>query len=228
MSNWKIEVSIPAVRVRYIINIMMNDIKERNVSIPAVRVRYIYYHRADTQSQVHVSIPAARVRYISKNNENAQKNLQYNLCSFLSLLFYYSESLKLCLPFAQKSKKIFQFLYFHRCEALFYRGKITPEKVGLALKQKIGAFFFNFLFKRHYKKDRTHKQTKAEKCSSSLYTPVKYFFDFCYFFAYVLEKWQGSWYNVLKNAEKGGRICDTCTIHNSFQAGIYLPFQSAT
>ncbi|MFR1513318.1 MAG: hypothetical protein ACLSUC_02220 [Subdoligranulum sp.] len=64
MSNWKIEVSIPAVRVRYIINIMMNDIKERNVSIPAVRVRYIYYHRADTQSQVHVSIPAARVRYI--------------------------------------------------------------------------------------------------------------------------------------------------------------------
>ena len=41
MSNWKIE-----------------------VSIPAVRVRYIYYHRADTQSQVHVSIPAARVRYI--------------------------------------------------------------------------------------------------------------------------------------------------------------------
>ena len=42
MSNWKIEVSIPAVRVRYIINIMMNDIKERNVSIPAVRVRYIW------------------------------------------------------------------------------------------------------------------------------------------------------------------------------------------
>lgn len=178
--------------------------------------------------KIEVSIPAVRVRYISKNNENAQKNLQYNLCSFLSLLFYYSESLKLCLPFAQKSKKISQFLYFHRCEALFYRGKITPEKVGLALKQKIGAFFFNFLFKRHYKKDRTHKQTKAEKCSSSLYTPVKYFFDFCYFFAYVLEKWQGSWYNVLKNAEKGGRICDTCTIHNSFQAGIYLPFQSAT
>ena len=65
MSNWKIEVSIPAVRVRYIINIMMNDIKERNVSIPAVQVRYIYYHRADTQSQVHVSIPAARVRYIT-------------------------------------------------------------------------------------------------------------------------------------------------------------------
>ena len=45
MSNWKIEVSIPAVRVRYIINIMMNDIKERNVSIPAARVRYIHHQR---------------------------------------------------------------------------------------------------------------------------------------------------------------------------------------
>ena len=51
MSNWKIE-----------------------VSIPAVRVRYIYYHRADTQDTfitnvakkvIHkVSIPAVRVRYI--------------------------------------------------------------------------------------------------------------------------------------------------------------------
>lgn len=37
--------------------------------------------------KIEVSIPAVRVRYISKNNENAQKNLQYNLCSFLSLLF---------------------------------------------------------------------------------------------------------------------------------------------
>ena len=103
-------VSIPAVRVRYIyIGPEMED--ANGVSIPAVRVRYIAPTLTATPTP-SVSIPAVRVRYISKNNENAQKNLQYNLCNFLSLLFYYSESLKLCLPFAQKSKKIFPVFIF--------------------------------------------------------------------------------------------------------------------
>ena len=126
-------VSIPAVRVRYIVGRFPVRF-DSGVSIPAVRVRYIimrfvmclildsfnsrsagkihYIRPIDFTFQPNVSIPAVRVRYISKNNENAQKNLQYNLCNFLSLLFYYSESLKLCLPFAQKSKKIFPVFIF--------------------------------------------------------------------------------------------------------------------
>ena len=103
-------VSIPAVRVRYIAP-TLTATPTPSVSIPAVRVRYISMAGRITSNGT-VSIPAVRVRYISKNNENAQKNLQYNLCNFLSLLFYYSESLKLCLPFAQKSKKIFPVFIF--------------------------------------------------------------------------------------------------------------------
>ena len=127
-------VSIPAVRVRYIFGhgvfvTVLGRFNSRSagkihyqdklsippaqkVSIPAVRVRYIYSVTLSLMDNLLVSIPAVRVRYISKNNENAQKNLQYNLCNFLSLLFYYSESLKLCLPFAQKSKKIFPVFIF--------------------------------------------------------------------------------------------------------------------
>ena len=78
MSNWKIEVSIPAVRVRYIINIMMNDIKERNVSIPAVRVRYIGSTQNVEFSLRPVSIPAVRVRYIRRAHRLRQKAPGFN------------------------------------------------------------------------------------------------------------------------------------------------------
>ena len=67
MSNWKIEVSIPAVRVRYIINIMMNDIKERNVSIPAVRVRYIRRaHRLRQKAPGFNSRSAGKIHFMSR------------------------------------------------------------------------------------------------------------------------------------------------------------------
>ena len=127
-------VSIPAVRVRYIfghgvfVTVLgrfnsrsagkIHCKKDPNLMADAIcfnsrsagKIHFPYFN---SKGQiVGVSIPAVRVRYISKNNENAQKNLQYNLCNFLSLLFYYSESLKLCLPFAQKSKKIFPVFIF--------------------------------------------------------------------------------------------------------------------
>lgn len=78
--------------------------------------------------KIEVSIPAVRVRYISKNNENAQKNLQYNLCSFLSLLFYYSESLNFVYPSHKNQRKFSSFYIFTGARPCFIGGKSLPKK----------------------------------------------------------------------------------------------------
>ena len=80
------------------------------VSIPAVRVRYISSSGVDF-AEDWVSIPAVRVRYIAKITK-AHKKFAVQFVQLSIFTFYYSESLKLCLPFAQKSKKIFPVFIF--------------------------------------------------------------------------------------------------------------------
>jgi len=69
-----------------------------------------------------------RVRYIAKITKahciSAAQFVQLSI--FAS--FIIAEVQNLVYPLHKKQREIFPFLYFHGCGALFYKGKITPEK----------------------------------------------------------------------------------------------------
>ena len=107
-------VSIPAAAGKIHHRQWLGQIRQdQGFQFPQLRVRYILQSPQGLR-MLFVSIPAVAGKIHCKNNESTLHICGTICAAFYLCLLYYRGSLKPCLPFAQKAKRIFPVFVFSR------------------------------------------------------------------------------------------------------------------